>query len=178
MQTPPLVLSTPSVELVASYLQFIEEMRAHGDRIWEGMTPTADEGPADFVARLARAKTAASLPLVPSTTSWATLSGTVVGRCALRHHLTPDLAEFGGHVGYEVRPSHRRQGVATEMLRQLLLTPKAREIGRLLLTCAPTNIASNKTIQANGGQLAKTSFVARIQRDTSYYWIDLSVRST
>ena len=49
------------------------------------------------------------------------------------------------------------------MLRQILLTEKAKEIGTLLLTCAPTNIASNKTIQANGGRLVKTSFVERIR---------------
>jgi len=39
MQTPSLVMSRPTVELVASYLQFIDEMRTHGDRIWEGMVP-------------------------------------------------------------------------------------------------------------------------------------------
>lgn len=174
MQTPSVVLSRPTVELAASYLQFIDEMRIHGDRIWEGLVPRAGEGAPDFVARLVRAETSATPPRVTTTTYWATISGVVVGRGALRHELTPDLAEFGGHIGYEVRPSHRRQGVATEMLRQILLTEEARRIGRLLLTCAPTNAASNKTIRANGGKLVKTSFVARVGRDTNYYWIDLS----
>jgi predicted acetyltransferase len=170
---PSLVLSRPTIELVGSYLQFIDEMRVHGDSIWEGMAPMAGEGEPEFVARLVRAETSATPPRVTTTTYWATISGTVVGRGALRHELTQDLAEFGGHIGYEVRPSWRRKGVATEMLRQILLTEKAREIGRLLLTCAPTNTASNKTIQANGGRLVKTSFVERIGRDTNYYWIDL-----
>jgi predicted acetyltransferase len=168
------ILSRPTVELVASYLQFIDEMRVHGDRIWDGMVPTGGEGATDFVARIVRAETSALPPSVTKTTYWATISGTVVGRGQLWHELTPDLAEFGGHIGYEVRPSYRRKGIATEMLRQILLTEKAREIGQLLLTCDPTNIASNKTIQANGGHLVKTSFVERVSRDTNYYWIDLS----
>ena len=174
MQTLSVVMSRPAVELAASYMQFIDELRTHGDRIWEGLVPRAGEGAPDFVARLVRAETSANPPWVATTTYWATISGAVVGRGALRHELTQDLAEFGGHIGYEVRPSFRRQGVATEMLRQILLTDEARRIGRLLLTCAPTNTASNKTIQANGGKLARTGFVERIGRNTNYYWIDLS----
>jgi len=175
MQMQSLIISQPTVELVASYLESIDEMRIHGDRIWESWVPMAGEGTPEFVARLVRAETSAIPPSVTTTTYWATISGTVVGRGALRHELTQDLAEFGGHVSYEVRPSHRRQGIATEMLRQILLTPKAKEIGTLLLTCAPANIASNKTIQANGGRLVKTSFVERIDRDTNYYRVDLSI---
>ena len=159
---------------MTSYLECIEEMRAHGEHIWEPMVPTANEDAPAFVARLVRAETSVVPPLVTKTTTyWATISGTVVGRGALRHELTQELAEFGGHISYEVRPSYRRKGVATEMLRQILLTAKAREIGTLLLTCAPTNVASDKTIRANGGHLEKTSFVERFQRDTSYYRIEL-----
>jgi predicted acetyltransferase len=173
MKAQSLLLSGPAVGLLASYLQFIDEMRIHGERIWEGMVPMAGEGGPEFVARLVRAETLATPPLVAMSTYWATISGTVVGRGALRHELTRDLAEFGGHIGYEVRPSYRRRGVATEMLRQILLTERARGIGRLLLTCAPANVASNRTIQANGGRLVKTAFVERIDRETNYYWIDL-----
>ena len=97
----------------------------------------------------------------------------MVGRIVLRHELTPDLREFGGHIGYEVRPSFRRRGVAGEMLRLVLKTPKAREIGMILLTCAPGNVASIKTITANGGVLEKTAWVERVQRDTCYYWISV-----
>jgi len=59
------------------------------------------------------------------------------------------------------------------MLRQVLRTPEARAIGRLLLTCAPDNLASNRTILANGGVLERTIFVERIARQTNLYWITL-----
>ena len=49
----------------------------------------------------------------------------------------------------------------------------AEEIGRLLVTCAPDNVGSNRAIVANGGVLARTAFVEEVQRPTHYYWIDL-----
>src|SRR5690606_7632066 len=97
----------------------------------------------------------------------------VVGRISFRHRLNENLKVFGGHIGYEVRPSWRKKGVATEMLRMLLKTERAKQIGRLLLTCAPDNVASNKVILANGGVLEKTAFVERVGRMSNYYWIEL-----
>lgn len=58
--------------------------------------------------------------------------------------------------------------------RQVLRTPKAREVGKLLLTCAPDNLASNRTIRANGGVLERTVLVERIGRETNLYWNALS----
>jgi predicted acetyltransferase len=59
------------------------------------------------------------------------------------------------------------------MLALLLKTPRAIEIGRLLLTCSPDNLASNKTIQKNGGVFTRSAFVEKWQRQTNYYWISL-----
>ncbi len=148
----------------------LDEIAALGERVWPAR-PDPGETPEAFVGCLLRSDTAPEPPRVPQTTYWATVEDVVVGQLGLRHHLTPELAEFGGHIGYNVRPSHRRRGFATEMLRQALATPKAREIGRLLLTCAPDNVASNRTIRANGGVLDRTIFVARIARETNLYWI-------
>jgi predicted acetyltransferase len=98
---------------------------------------------------------------------------TVVGQISMRHRLNSDMAEFGGHIGYQVRPSYRARGLAKEMLRQVLRTPKAQEIGKLLLACSPDNIASNRVIRANGGVLEGTIFVERIGHRTNRYWISL-----
>lgn len=167
-------LQRPSSPLFASYLEFIQAMRERGEKIWDGMIPGAGESPARFVEGLQDASSAPGPGLVAQTAYWATLGSQVVGRIALRHELNESLSEFGGHIGYEVHPSFRQKGIAREMLKKLLATPKAREIGRLLLTCAPDNVGSNKTIQANGGVLAKTAYVEKWRRDTNYYWIDLS----
>jgi predicted acetyltransferase len=165
-------LSRPGVELVASYLEFLDEMAARGEHVWPPR-PEPGEPWEDFARRLVRADDAPEPPRVPQTTYWATLDAKVVGHIGLRHRLNDELAEFGGHVGYDVRPSSRGHGIAKEMLRQVLQTPKAREIGRLLLTCAPDNLASNRVIVANGGVLERTIFVQRIARETNLYWITL-----
>lgn len=167
-------LARPRLDLVDSYLDFIQEMRDHREKIWEGFVPNSGESNSDFVQRILKSEHRPAISLVPETTYWAVVGPLVVGRIALRHHLNPKLEEFGGHIGYEVRPSSRRKGYAKEMLQKILRTDKAREIGELLLTCAPDNLASNKTILANGGVLVRTAYVEKWKRDTNYYRIDLT----
>src|SRR5213593_3290400 len=53
------------------------------------------------------------------------VEGVIVGRVSLRYDLDEFLAHEGGHVGYCVLPEHRRQGHATEMLRQSVLLMRA-----------------------------------------------------
>mgnify|MGYP002236365423 FL=1 len=38
----------------------------------------------------------------------------------LRHHLNDYLLAYGGHIGYSVRPSERKNGYASQMLRLTL----------------------------------------------------------
>ncbi len=90
---------------------------------------------------------------VPCTTLWYVESDEYLGRLAIRHRLTPHLLELGGHIGYDVRRSARRQGHATAMLRAAL--PVAAELGidAALLTCDADNVASRRLIEYNGGVL-------------------------
>lgn len=81
----------------------------------------------------------------------------IVGVIDLRHHIDhPILGTWGGHCGYSVRPSERKKGYATEMLRLDILKAKELGIGKLLVTCDEGNIASEKTIIANGGVYEST----------------------
>lgn len=77
----------------------------------------------------------------------------LVGIMDFRHPLTPAMLQCSGHIGYSVRPSERRKGYCTEMLRQLLPLCVSAGEKRVLITCAKENIASAKVILANGGVL-------------------------
>jgi predicted acetyltransferase len=92
--------------------------------------------------------------LVPQTTLWWCAGHTeFIGRLAIRHYLIPALEREGGHIGYDVRPSARRQGHGTAMVKAAL--PVARYLGvdRALITCDSGNIASRRVIEKNGGEL-------------------------
>jgi predicted acetyltransferase len=60
-----------------------------------------------------------------------------------------------GHIGYSVVPWKQRRGYATDALRQLL--PEAREVGLRFveITTNPDNVASQRVVEANGGELVE-----------------------
>ena len=78
----------------------------------------------------------------------------------MRHHINhPILGTWGGHIGYYVRPTERKKGYASEMLRLNLLNAKQLGIDKVLVTCDADNIGSEKTILANGGVFEKEILV-------------------
>lgn len=96
----------------------------------------------------------------------------IVGIIDLRYHINhPILGTWGGHMGYYVRFTERNKGFAKEMVRQNLKNCKNLHIRKVLITCDIDNIASKKTILANGGVFEKNIEVdgCIIQR----YWITI-----
>ncbi len=96
----------------------------------------------------------------------------IIGVIDFRHHINhPVLSVWGGHIGYSVRPSERRKGYATEMLRLNLINCKEYGLIKVLVTCNFDNLASKKTIIANGGIFEKA---ITVDDDTiNRYWIQL-----
>jgi predicted acetyltransferase len=96
----------------------------------------------------------------------------IVGVIDLRHHINhPILGTWGGHCGYSVRPSERGKDYAKEMLRLNIKNAKILGIEKLLITCDVENIASEKTILANGGIYEKTIDVDGCEMKR--YWINV-----
>jgi predicted acetyltransferase len=101
----------------------------------------------------------------------------MIGASRLRHRLIPFLERDGGHIGYEIRPSERRKGFGSEILR--LTLEKAASIGirRALLTTDPTNLDSIGVIRNNGGYFADTSVSPESGERLNRYWIDVKSSS-
>ncbi|SDJ45915.1 Acetyltransferase (GNAT) domain-containing protein [Actinokineospora alba] len=79
--------------------------------------------------------------------------------------LNDELTDFGGHIGYDIRPSARGRGHATALLAAALGVAHTYGIDRALLTCAPDNLASRRVIERNGGELDDISPAGRLR-----YW--------
>lgn len=74
----------------------------------------------------------------------------IVGIIDLRHTLNDFLKDFGNS-GYSVRPSERRKGYATEMLKQVLDVARNVGLQEIHLSVERENTPSVKTIIKNGG---------------------------
>lgn len=111
--------------------------------------------------------------LVPATTFLAVRKsdGLLVGMLDLRHRLNDHLLAFGGHIGYSVRPSQRRQGYAVEMLGLGLSQARRLGISQVLITCDKENTASAHTILHYNATLENE--VPDEGRITQRYWVTL-----
>jgi predicted acetyltransferase len=164
------ILVPPTEALRASYLRAMAEFHAEGrgteddasmighDSRRYAATWHTPAGFADYVAAL-RADADPDHPRpagwVACDTWWWADGTEFLGRIAVRHELTERLRTIGGHIGYDVRPTARRLGHGTSMLRAVL--PRARSLGiapSALITCDSGNPGSRKVIEANGGVLA------------------------
>ena len=96
----------------------------------------------------------------------------LLGAVNIRHYLNDYLLQFGGHIGDGIRPSERRKGYATEMIRLALIECKKLGIDRVLMVCDKSNIGSAKSIINNGGIL-ENEFVDEDREINQRYWIDL-----
>jgi predicted acetyltransferase len=82
-----------------------------------------------------------------------------------------DYVLWAGHIGYGIRPSARRRGLATWAVGRMLDEARMLGLDRVLAVCAVDNFASVKTIERCGG-------VFEGIRDTKFgsarrYWIEL-----
>ena len=96
----------------------------------------------------------------------------LTGTIQVRHEISEGMLKFGGHIGYGIRPSARRQGYGGKML--ALALARCRELGmtRVLITCDKGNIASAKTAMKNGGVL-ENELVAENGTVVQRYWVVL-----
>ena len=174
-----IVLTRPTAELFDSWAAAVAEFgEAHVDGSGLQAPVTPDRATLD--ALIEKSTVLSDTTITPPEGAvhndlyWIVDDGEVVGFLSFRHELNEWLREAGGHIGYSVRASRRRQGYASAALR--LGLERAREIGldRVLITCDDDNVGSSRTIEGAGGVLQDVSD----QSERGYamlrrYWITL-----
>ena len=97
----------------------------------------------------------------------------MVGVFSLKFELTDFLRNFGGHIGYAVRPSRRNRGLATQILAQGLQLARDFGFKSVLCVCDEDNYASEKVIVRNGGEYENRLYDPDEQVWVKRYWISL-----
>jgi predicted acetyltransferase len=170
-------LIAPAARLHTAWLEAHDEWGPGVHEDGFGLHP-ADEvdSPAGFAAWVARLADesdqtkAADAGQVRCTYRWIVEGDRVLGGIALRHEFNDFVLRLG-HIGYGIRPSARRRGLATWALGRMLDEARVLGLDRVLIICEVDNVASAKTIERHGG-------VREDVRDTEHgtvrrYWIEI-----
>ena len=101
------------------------------------------------------------------------LDNTIIGTSRLRPKLNERFMHVGGNIGYDVRPSYRRKGFGSEILR--LTVGEAKKIGmkKVLITCNDDNIGSYKVIENNMGKLIDIEYDEVVGRKIRRYSLSI-----
>ena len=171
MSSHAATLIEPTEELWPEFFAMAEEYFASGDARYQ---PALEDFPA-YLRTLLDGARGVGLPpgRVPYSTFWLTSGRHLIGRSSLRHRLTRELEDEGGHVGYDIRPSERRKGYGTAILTLTLAEARKAGLSRALLTCDTDNVASARIIEKNGGRLQGRAVSKRSGKLISRYWIEL-----
>jgi predicted acetyltransferase len=161
-------------EMEEQYYDFINEWESSGEEIVPRAAALLDMDYKSWLTRTYKKESKDNCPahLVPAHTYFLVLENKrIIGAINIRHYLNDYLLNFGGHIGYGIRPSERKKGYAALMLSMALPIAKELGINKALITCDKNNVGSAKTIINNGGVLENE--VIGKDEITQRYWIEL-----
>jgi predicted acetyltransferase len=169
-------LESPRVELKDSYLSLVEEFRRRGEPPIPFVLGFPTDDFPSFIGRLKKCAEGSDLPkgFVAHETFWLVAENEqVLGVSNLRYSLTDALRRDGGHIGFGIRPSERRQGFATIILRETFVKAKERGITRALVTAHKGNTGSVRSILKNGGIFDSEELIRGHTDLMQRFWIPL-----
>ena len=98
----------------------------------------------------------------------------IVGTINVRWNLTESMKQFGGNIGYGIRPTERRKGYNKINLYLGLIEVQKLGLDRVMLDCDVNNLGSAKTMQSLGGVLERTEVDPSDGVLTSVYWFNVN----
>lgn len=98
----------------------------------------------------------------------------IVGTINVRWNLSEEMLQFGGHIGYGIRPTERRKGYNKINLYLGMIEAKKVGLEKVMLDCDVNNLGSDKTLKALGGKLERTEIDPSDGILTNVYWFDVN----
>ena len=95
----------------------------------------------------------------------------IIGMINIRLALNDFLRREGGHIGYSVRPTERRNGYGTDLLKEGLKILERIGIHEVLVSCDKDNLASAGVIKNCGGSLKEEFFSQTYDEELQMYVI-------
>lgn len=97
----------------------------------------------------------------------------IVGTINVRWNLSKEMLQFGGHIGYGIRPTERRKGYNKINLYLGMIEAKKVGLDNVMLDCDVNNLGSDKTLKALGGKLERTEIDPSDGILTNVYWFNV-----
>lgn len=156
----PIELQAPQALHRSAFLAMVDEFNRHGETPHTQKPLLRRLGFDAHLAALQRSEDTPGLP--PWRPYWAldAVQGELLGLSALRHTLNAPMAEVGGHIGVQVRPSRRGQGVGARLFALTLAQARRHGLSRVLVLCAPDNAPSLALIRRQGGVFEREASAA------------------
>ena len=83
------------------------------------------------------------------------------------------MLNFGGNIGYGIRPTERRKGYNKINLYLGMIEAKKVGLDKVMLDCDVNNLGSDKTLKALGGKLERTEIDPSDGTLTNVYWFNV-----
>jgi len=164
-------LVRPTIQYKTSCIEALHEFLAEGQKPGWNFDKLEHHFD-DYVQVLLERETDPLPGYVPQSDYWLIAEGVFAGQISIRHNLNDSLLHFGGHIGYQIRPSMRGKGYGRLQLKLALEKARALGLGRVLITCDDDNNGSIKIIESNGGVIDNKVDNGRASL-TRRYWIAL-----
>lgn len=170
-----LYLKFPTMELKNEWLNYLEEYRLDNPNS-NPLGYKKDTDYKEWLNKMTDEKNGKNIKegRVPSSVYFLIDNNRIIGHVSIRHSIdNPLLSLYGGHIGYGIRPSERKKGYATLLLK--LSLEKCNDLGldKIMVTCKEDNIGSSKTIEKNNGILKEIIYIPEEKCNFKIYWINV-----
>ena len=173
-EKPSLIRKKEIIEYLDEFVEYGSDINGSGslDKIYEGYT---FEEALDRCLKMEDEDYAKSVNRCPGKTFLLIREddNRIVGSINVRWNLNEDMLNFGGHIGYGIRPTERRKGYNKINLYMGIIEAQKVGLDKIMVDCAVNNLGSDKTLKALGGRLERTEIDPSDGALTNVYWFNV-----